>query len=214
MSLHDKLAQKAFAMGKRSSDFSDAAKKHADATWITLIFSGVVWYFLGWLWALIPAAICVYTAFQSISATLISARLESLVSSPQASKVDFLHIVQTYAKTMETATPVPGTVADTKELPYSKLDIKNAIIKALLSTDDPQTKEHLKVGYVMLSDWQEGVGETNQGIDTTSLDMSLDAVSLAQSVLEQSNGSNKWLAMARNEQDVLKRELEELGLWK
>jgi hypothetical protein len=213
MALHDKLAHKAIAMGKHSSEFSEAAQKHANATWFYLIVAGAVWYFFGWLWALIPAALGVYTAFQSISATLIATRLESQESNPVSSNTDFVKIVQAYGNTLETAAPAPGTVADVKKLSYPKQVIKNAIVAALRGTDDPQMKEHLKVGYIQLSDWQEGVGETNRGLDISALDMNQDAESLAKAVLEQSSGYEKWTAVAQEEQEALKQELRELGLW-
>ncbi|MCP3943442.1 MAG: hypothetical protein GY710_18445 [Desulfobacteraceae bacterium] len=77
MALHDQLAQKATKKGKHASDFFAAAQKHANATWFYLIVAAAVWYFFGWLWALIPATLGGYTAFQSISATMIATRLES-----------------------------------------------------------------------------------------------------------------------------------------
>lgn len=213
MSLHDKLAQKAIAMGKSSPEFTAAAQKHANATWFYVIAAGVVWYFFGWGWALVPIALGVYAAFQSISATMIATRLESQKQGSEPSDTDFVRIVQAYGKTMETSASVPWALADANKLPYPKQQIKDAIVAALRMTDDPQIKEHLKVGYIQLSDWQEGVGETNQGLDVSALDMSRDTESLAKAVLEQSSGSEKWTAIAQKEQEVLKQELQELGLW-
>jgi hypothetical protein len=69
MSLHDKLAQKAKAMGKSSSEFTIAAQRHANATWFLVIAAVFVWYFWGWVWALIPIVSGVLTAFQSIRGT-------------------------------------------------------------------------------------------------------------------------------------------------
>ena len=81
------------------------------------------------------------------------------------------------------------------------------------STSDSQMKEHLKVAYIQLSDWQEGVGETNQGLDVSALDINQDAESLAKAVLAQSSGSENWTAKAQKEQETLKQELQEVGLW-
>lgn len=99
------------------------------------------------------------------------------------------------------------------KLPYPRQQIKDAIIAALRSTDDPQIKEHLKVGYIQLSDWQEGVGGTNQGLDVSAVDMNQDAESLAKAVFEQSSSFENWAAMAQKEQEELKQELQALGLW-
>jgi uncharacterized membrane protein YgcG len=50
--LHDKLAIKAEASGKTAEQFNEAAQKHASAAWFLLIMAAVVWYFLGFVWAL------------------------------------------------------------------------------------------------------------------------------------------------------------------
>jgi len=213
MSLHNELAQKAVAVGKHSSEFSAAAQKHANATWFYLIVAGVVWYFTSWPWALIPAALGVYAAFQSISATKIATRIERQSPNNGSLDTDFVRVVQAYGKLLETSSPVPGTVADVKKLPYPKLVIKKALVTAMRSTDDPKMKEHLKVGYIQLSDWQEGVGEIDLGLNMSALDMTQDTQSLAQAVLEQSSGSEKWTAIAQEEREALMKELQEMGLW-
>jgi hypothetical protein len=213
MSLHDQLAQKAVSIGKSYTEFKVAAQKHANATWFLIIGGGVVWYFFGWTWALILIALAAYTAFKSVSATMVATRLENRGQTSDSADTDFVSIVQAYGKILETSAPVPGTVADASKLPYPKQQIKEAIVAALRSTDDPQIREHLKIGYIQLSDWQEGVGETNQGLDVSALDMNQDAESLAKAVFEQSSGSEKWTAMVQKEQEELKRELKTLGLW-
>lgn len=122
-------------------------------------------------------------------------------------------IIQEYGKTLETSAPSPGCVADESKLPYSKEVIKKAIITGLRSTEDQQIREHLKVGYIQLADWQKGVGESDQGLDLTNIDMNQDTESLAKAILEHSSGSEDWVTVAQKEQEVLKQELQELGLW-
>lgn len=78
MSFHDNLAYKAALMGKTATEFTAAAQKHANTTWILLIIAGVVWYLVNWGWALIPAVIGAITAFQSVSSTMIAMRLEKI----------------------------------------------------------------------------------------------------------------------------------------
>jgi hypothetical protein len=80
MSIHDKMAKRAFIAGKKAEEFHHAAQKHANATWIYLIIAGIVWYFTSWIWALIPGALGIFTAVQSISATLIAIKLKKLDS--------------------------------------------------------------------------------------------------------------------------------------
>jgi hypothetical protein len=81
MSIHDKMAYRAFIAGRKAEEFRHAAQKHANATWIYLIIAGIVWYFTSWIWALIPGALGTFTAIQSISATVIVIKLEKLESS-------------------------------------------------------------------------------------------------------------------------------------
>jgi membrane protein YdbS with pleckstrin-like domain len=76
MSLHDKIAFKARLDGDTSQQFRVAAQKHANVTWVYLIVAGVVWYFSSWAWSLIPFMLAAFTAFKSISATMVATRLE------------------------------------------------------------------------------------------------------------------------------------------
>ena len=68
-------------MGKKSSEFRNAAQKHAKATWIFLIAAVVVGYFWKWQFATIPALIAIFIAFQSISSKMIAERMERIESS-------------------------------------------------------------------------------------------------------------------------------------
>ena len=76
MGWHDSLAARATAMGKTAAEFKQGAKRKATATSLFLIVAGAVWYFVGWAWALIPAVFAAFSAFQTMSATLIAARLD------------------------------------------------------------------------------------------------------------------------------------------
>lgn len=76
MGWHDSLASKARSMGKTSADFKAGAQRKANGTWMWLVLVAVVWYFASWKWALIPGAFAALSAFQSVSASMIAARLE------------------------------------------------------------------------------------------------------------------------------------------
>ena len=80
MSFHDKIAQKAFSMGKGAESFHEAAQKNASASVIYFIIGAVVWYFFGWVIALIPFGLGLFVGFQSISSTLVAIRLEKLAN--------------------------------------------------------------------------------------------------------------------------------------
>ena len=78
MGWHDSLAARAIEMGTTAGAFNGGARRKANATWLCLAVAGAVWYFVSWPWALIPAAIAAWNAFQSMSATMIASRLEKL----------------------------------------------------------------------------------------------------------------------------------------
>ena len=59
-----------------AKDFDRAAQKKANSTWLFVILAGIIFYFFQW-YAIIPAAIAVFTIFQSISATKNAARLRN-----------------------------------------------------------------------------------------------------------------------------------------
>ncbi len=136
-------------------------------------------------------------------------------SNPSApmSQQEAVEIIQKYGAVMEHQSPTPGCVADLSKLPYMKEQIKEALVIGLKADANPQMKEMLKVGYLQLADWQEGVGDTDQGIDLTNADLDDDPMKSAESVLAQSTGHEKWSSIAQAEQAALKQELKELGLW-
>ena len=72
-------------------------------------------------------------------------------------------VVQDYRVFLETSAPLPGRVADERQLPHSKEQIKHAISVCISVIRDPQLNEHLKHGYLMLSAWQNGVGHKTWG---------------------------------------------------
>jgi len=223
MSLHDKLVQKAISMGKGAEELSAAAQKHANATWAYVIAGGIVWYFFGWKWALIPFGLGIYTTVQSVSATKIATKIKNLEQSSATlgdnstnSQLISSLIVQAYGKVMETSPPAPGSIADATKLPYTKKQIKDALIVALRNTDDPLMKEQLKVGYIMLADWQEGVGESNIGLDLSNIDLKQGTNSQVEQLLEEYKGSEnwgEWIEVVKKEGEVLKQELRDLNLW-
>ena len=78
MSFHDHVAQTAVNDGNTTAQFRRAAQVHANGTWMFLLVGAAVWYFVGWKWALIPAAFAAYSALKSISATNVANKLETL----------------------------------------------------------------------------------------------------------------------------------------
>ena len=87
MGWHDSLAARAIAMGKTAAEFKSGARRKAYAACLFLAVAGAVWYFVSWPWAVIPAAVAAWNAFQSMSATMIAGRLEKLAQRPTSSSL-------------------------------------------------------------------------------------------------------------------------------
>jgi VIT1/CCC1 family predicted Fe2+/Mn2+ transporter len=82
LSFHEKLARVAIAKGKDAEEFSAAAQKHANATWVYAIIFGIIYYFFGMsAWAAIPAVLGIWCLLQSISATMTAKKIEDLLAS-------------------------------------------------------------------------------------------------------------------------------------
>jgi hypothetical protein len=78
MNWHDALAARSAEQGRTSADFRAGARRKARATFLFLLLAGIVLYLVGWPWALLPAALAAWSAFQSRSALLIATRLEAM----------------------------------------------------------------------------------------------------------------------------------------
>jgi hypothetical protein len=111
-------------------------------------------------------------------------------------------IIQDYGAVLARSDLTRGGVADTGKLPHPKERIKEALVFALRSTKEPQTREQLKSGYIFLAHYQEGVGGTTDGLDLTKPDLNLDPAELT-----------KWWPFVYAEIQALKSELEKQGLW-
>ncbi|HNY64395.1 MAG TPA: hypothetical protein PKM41_03085 [Deltaproteobacteria bacterium] len=86
MTFTDYAVNKAILDGRSSRDFRIAAQSNANAAVVYLIIALAVWFFAGWVWALIPAALMLYTGCQSISATRIAIGLEQVEGQAIAGK--------------------------------------------------------------------------------------------------------------------------------
>ena len=111
-----------------------------------------------------------------------------------------------YGHAMEHLSPPPGGVADAKKLPCSKDTIKKAILRALEVSNDNNFREVLKVGYIQLSDWQDGVGDTDIGLDFSNP----EEVS-PEKLLEQKSRLEKRTPIVPAEQEDLVKELKKLN---
>jgi hypothetical protein len=121
-------------------------------------------------------------------------------------------VVQDYRLFLETSAPLPGRVADERQLPHSKQHIKNAISVCIKTIRDPGLNEHLKHGYLLLCAWQNGVGDENLGVDFTQLDLETDPIELADQIQRESEVMSKWNPLIKAEQSILLTELKALGV--
>jgi hypothetical protein len=131
-------------------------------------------------------------------------------------------IVADFGEVWATRGPGLCTVADVKELPYPKDEIKRAILVMLLVTDDLKLREHLKAAYVSLAHWQVDVGPTHQGLDPTSLvkttretllDPSKSFHELLKDTVARTEEMEKWQPIVQAEEEALINELRQLHFW-
>lgn len=120
-------------------------------------------------------------------------------------------IVSAYGAVLENG-PVPGTVADERELPYPKKTIKQALLVLLKTTTDPKMRGNLKAGYVCLADWQQGVGPHRVGFDISKFDQTDDTLSIGRRIAATEESVKAWLEKADIEQKCLASELREMEL--
>lgn len=86
MGWHDALAVRSAEMGKTSAEFKAGARRKAIATGLFLMAVCAVGYFVGWMWALLPGAAAVWSAFQCVSATMIASRLAAIEVRPPSDR--------------------------------------------------------------------------------------------------------------------------------
>jgi hypothetical protein len=76
------ISRKAFADGDTRSQLRRVAKKRADATWLCLILAALEWYFVNWVWALVPLGLVAFTALQAALGTAAASRPDKRQSPP------------------------------------------------------------------------------------------------------------------------------------
>jgi hypothetical protein len=120
------------------------------------------------------------------------------------------HILRDYGNFLELRAPLPGCVADVKHLPHSKQRIKDAIGQYVISSGEQAVREELKHGYLMLSAWQNNVGEETLGLDFAQLDLDEDPQLVAEKIQRQSASIGRWKSVIEADQSKLMAEFERL----
>lgn len=122
------------------------------------------------------------------------------------------HVVQAYANFLTTWAPLPGCVADANELPFDKEVIKESLYACINATGDPELIQHFKHGYLMLSAWQDNVGERRLGVDFTAIDLDADPVVIAEAVQCQNDEVAQWTPVVAADQKRLADDLLAFGV--
>lgn len=130
-------------------------------------------------------------------------------SAPNSSNV----VVAAFGEVLERSDPGPSAVADVKSLPYPKEEIKRAILAMLMVAADHQTREHLKVAYLSLAHWQNGVGPTVQGITLQTLTTQMSFDDLIHELGPRGEEFKRWKPILKAETDALIDDLRQLGYW-
>ena len=116
-------------------------------------------------------------------------------------------VVMEYANFVNTSAPLPGCVADSSQLPYAKEVIKRSLFTCISGTGDREIIEHFKNGYLMLSAWQDAVGEQTLGLDFTGLDLEADPLDVAEQIQLQGDRAARWKPVIEAEQKILAADL-------
>ena len=123
-------------------------------------------------------------------------------------------LVEGYLYFLESWGPLPGRVADTKQLPYSKDAIKATLSARLMITQDPRCSERLRQSYLMLSAWQEGVGDEAIGLNFEQLDLTVAPEELSEIIQIISASMEKWTPLIDAEREALLEELKTMGAYR
>lgn len=123
-------------------------------------------------------------------------------------------LVEDYLYFLESSPPLPGRVADTERLPYSKVTIKAALSARLMLPLHPDLSERLRQSYLMLSAWQEGVGNEALGLNFEQLDLTVEPEELSKIIRTISASMERWTPQIDSERATLMQELKTMGAYR
>lgn len=127
--------------------------------------------------------------------------------------------VETIIKAYGVVLGASGTIVrNQSELPYSKEQIKTAIIAAIIITEDGDAREQLVLEYLSLGDFQELSDREDLAVracDTTDMPeivTTQQSIDLAKQMSKHGDVYKSVLERVTAERDALARELEEIGV--
>jgi hypothetical protein len=122
-------------------------------------------------------------------------------------------IVREYAASLAASKASLDGVADENKLPHPKRYIKEALIIALRATTDEDRKKQLRAAYVLLAEWQPGVGAEPVSSDFGAMQPGASVEDLARQIVARGDRMAKWAPLVSAESQALADELQKLGLW-
>ena len=124
---------------------------------------------------------------------------------------DAITIIQDYGYIMLHKSPAPFYISDVNKLPHPKENIKQALMMALSVNAEKQTMDALKIGYMQLANWQEGIGEVDFAIGAVDGDEGVkEKIKRITSNYEE---VDEWCELIEEERVMLKSDLVSIGAW-
>lgn len=114
-------------------------------------------------------------------------------------------IVNEYGAVIELQSRTGSVVYDESTLPVPKEDLRKALLMLIASVRDTQSRDQLKAGYLMLADFQAGVGSRTIKIDP--LDLTADPQAVAAKVAKQAEEVAHWQQVSAAEVARLRENL-------
>ncbi len=124
---------------------------------------------------------------------------------------DAITIIQDYGYIMLHQSPPPFYISDVRKLPHTKERIKQALLLALNVSGKPQMMDALKVGYLQLANWQEGIGEADFPLGM--IDKDETEVEKFRRVKKHLVEVKRWGEILVEERTELQSDLMGIGVW-
>ena len=124
---------------------------------------------------------------------------------------DAIMIIQDYGYIMLHKSPAPFYISDVNKLPYPKENIKQALMMALSVNGEEQTMDALKIGYMQLANWQEGIGDVDFAIG--AVDSDEGASERIKRIISNYEEVDEWCELIEEERVMLKSDLVSIGAW-
>lgn len=119
-------------------------------------------------------------------------------------------LIKAYGAALEAHATSGSAVSDVSKLPAPKDTMRTALFAAISVAEDKVLREQLKGAYVMLADFQPGVGAHVIKIET-DLNSSADIREIAARVAAQGEVFLQWMARVTPEAERLRKDLADAG---